>query len=86
MTKQKAIEILDENKPTIIFEDEERQKEMADIHTALDMGIEALGLIGSLNERPCEACVHHGENGCCKWTCVFDRLLYAEHSEVRNER
>ena len=79
MTKQEAKIILEDNKPSIIFEDEEAQKRMADIHKALDMAISAIELIGHLNNRPCEACEFHKEEGCCKWNCVFDDLLYAEH-------
>ena len=25
------------------------------------------------NDRPCDSCEHHKENGCEKWSCVFDR-------------
>ena len=46
---------------------------------AFKMAISAIKLIGHLNNRPCEACEFHKENGCCKWNCVFDDLLYAEH-------
>ena len=36
----------------------------------------ALELIGYLKDRPCEACVFHSEDGCCKWNCVFNELIY----------
>ena len=35
------------------------------------IAIEALEEISHLVNRPCEACEFHGENGCCKWECVF---------------
>jgi len=25
-----------------------------------------------LTDRPCAVCKYHGENGCSKWSCVFD--------------
>ena len=50
-----------------------------EVEQAHDMAISAIELIGHLNNRPCEACEFHKENGCCKWNCVFDDLLYAEH-------
>ena len=79
MTKREAIETLKDEADYLYGDDKPHNRQ------AFDMGIEALGLIGSLNERPCEACVHHGENGCCKWTCVFDHLLYIEHEVNANE-
>ena len=42
----------------------------------LNKAIEALELIGTLKDRPCTACKHKKENGCCKRTCVFDKALY----------
>ena len=42
MTREEAIAILEDNKPSIIFEDEKLQKESADISIALDMAISAL--------------------------------------------
>lgn len=42
MTREEAIKILEENKPTVIFEDEDVQKRMADIRNALEMAIKAL--------------------------------------------
>jgi hypothetical protein len=38
---------------------------------AYKMAMEALEEISHLVNRPCEACEFHGENGCCKWECVF---------------
>lgn len=29
-------------------------------------------LLACITDRPCEACKYHGENGCSKWSCVFD--------------
>ena len=40
---------------------------------------DAFEVISHLKDRPCEACEFHKENGCCKWSCVFDDLIYAEH-------
>lgn len=42
MTNKEAIKILEKNKPSIMFEDEETQKRMADIRDALEMAIQAL--------------------------------------------
>ena len=59
MTRKQAIEVLD----------------MVEAHGLADeakkMAIEALKEISHLVNRPCEACEFHGENGCCKWECVF---------------
>lgn len=38
---------------------------------ALTYAIQAIEEISHLVNRPCEACEFHGENGCCKWECVF---------------
>ena len=43
MTREEAIAILEDNKPSIIFEDEKLQKETADLCVALNMAIHALG-------------------------------------------
>lgn len=40
---------------------------------ALDKAMEALELMSHLKDRPCSACEYHKENGCCKWTCVFEK-------------
>ena len=37
--------------------------------------IDAIECISSLKDRPCEACKHHKESGCCKWECIFDKML-----------
>lgn len=42
MTREEAIRVLTENRPSLIFEDEEAQKRMADLCEAIDMAIEAL--------------------------------------------
>ena len=78
MTKEEAIAILEDNKPSIIFEDEKLQKESADISIALDMAIKALENIGHLTDRPCDVCEFHKEHGCCKWTCVFCDSLFGD--------
>ena len=28
--------------------------------------------LACLTDRPCKVCKFHGENGCCKWNCVFE--------------
>lgn len=28
--------------------------------------------LACLTDRPCDVCKFHGENGCCKWNCVFE--------------
>ncbi len=28
--------------------------------------------LACLTDRPCEVCKFHGENGCCRWKCVFE--------------
>ena len=43
---------------------------------AVDKGIEAIKLIGHLRNRPCQACEFRKEDGCCKWDCVFDEMIY----------
>ena len=42
--------------------------------TAYDMAIKALEQTSHLIDRPCEACEFHKENGCCKWSCVFEEV------------
>ena len=44
MTRKEAIAILEDNKPSIIFEDEELQKKSAEVCVALEMAISALGI------------------------------------------
>lgn len=43
-------------------------------YEALDMAIKALEKTSHLIDRPCEACEFHKENGCCKWSCVFEEI------------
>lgn len=40
---------------------------------ALDKAMKALELMSHLKNRPCSACEYHKENGCCKWSCVFEK-------------
>lgn len=40
---------------------------------ALDMAIKAAENIGHLTDRPCSVCEFNKDNGCCKWSCVFER-------------
>lgn len=43
---------------------------------AINVAVESLELIKLLNNRPCEVCEYHKENGCCRWTCDFDKVIY----------
>lgn len=67
MNKTLAIEMLKDIKKGIMPCD------MTDI---CDYSINCIEPIGCLKERPCEACIYHGDDGCKKWDCVFDELLY----------
>lgn len=40
---------------------------------ALGKAMKALELMSHLKNRPCSACEYHKENGCCKWSCVFEK-------------
>lgn len=42
MTREEAIRVLEYNRPSVIFEDEDAQKRMAELCKAIDMAIEAL--------------------------------------------
>lgn len=42
---------------------------------ALIMAIKSLKATGHLKDRPCSVCEFRKENGCCKWTCVFEKVL-----------
>lgn len=42
MTSKEAIRVLEDNRPSVIFEDEDAQKRMAELCQAIDMAIEAL--------------------------------------------
>ena len=62
MTREEAIEALtskDVCNPYITLE-------------ALDMAISALEKLSHLTDRPCSVCEFKKENGCCKWSCVFE--------------
>lgn len=39
---------------------------------AICMAIDALKKLSHLTDRPCEACEFHKDNGCSKWSCVFE--------------
>lgn len=45
---------------------------------AFKMAINALELIGHLNNRPCEACEFKVDGNCQKWACVFDEAIYGK--------
>lgn len=42
MTSKEAIRVLEDNRPSVIFEDKDAQKRMAELCKAIDMAIEAL--------------------------------------------
>lgn len=73
MTREEAIKILKRNR--LSYDEQEAEQ----FCKAYSMAVDALDLITHLNNRPCEACEYHKENGCCKWDCVFDELIYWEH-------
>ena len=54
MTREEAIRVLEDNRPSVIFEDKDAQKRMAELCKAIDMAIEAL------ENKPttCEKCIH----------------------------
>lgn len=54
MTKEEAIRVLEDNRPSIIFEDKDAQKRMAELCQAIDMATEAL----ENKPTPCEKCIH----------------------------
>lgn len=66
MTREEAINYIDEYKPVIINEDYD---------IALRKAVIALELLDCLTDRPCSVCTHHKEKGCCKWNCVFDGYI-----------
>ena len=60
MKNAEAIRVLTENRPSLIFEDEEVQKRMADLCKAIDTAIEAL----QIEVVRCKNCKHYGETDC----------------------
>ena len=88
MTKEQAIEIIRKEYACVDADcDIERSCGKCELHMpskepileAYERAIKALELIGNLTNRPCEACEFKKENGCCKWTCVFDEMIYEKH-------
>lgn len=57
-----------------------KQGNMGEQKEALDMAIKALrgqqttdeDIKKYLADRPCDVCVFHKEEGCSKWSCVFE--------------
>lgn len=39
---------------------------------AYEIAIRSINLIDCLTDRPCQACVYHKDNGCCRWDCIFE--------------
>ena len=72
MTREKAIKYLEDEKTEHITTCKgvfyETRTE------AVDAGIRALQLLGHLKDRPCAVCEFRKENGCCKWSCVFEEV------------
>lgn len=65
MTREEAIDYLQ------VMKDDYPSYES--VNEALDMAIKAAENIGHLTDRPCSVCEFNKENGCCKWSCVFER-------------
>lgn len=79
MTNDEAIKELKEDIGLYIplhgtIEDIDRELPDGRLITALEMGIEALELIGLLKGRPCEACIF-SKGACSKWSCPFDKQI-----------
>ena len=68
MTEDKTIDVLN----NVLIVNAQLEK------PAIEKATRALRLIGHLKDRPCEVCEFHGENGCCKWSCVFDEVWRKE--------
>ena len=41
---------------------------------AMQIAIQTLQRVGYLADRPCAVCKCHGDDGCKKWSCVFDEI------------
>lgn len=76
MTREEALKILDVDR--LSYDEEEAEK----FSVAYDMATSALELLGHLIDRPCGACEFKKEQGCCKWECVFDKLIHEERSKT----
>ena len=76
MTRLEAIEELKAIRSAYSDKKFHEERLMNSEEQALDMAISAIELITRLNNRPCEACEYHSDNGCSKWDCVFDELVY----------
>lgn len=40
-------------------------------------------MLACLNDRPCDVCKFHTENGCARWSCVFEEEPDSEQAEVQ---
>lgn len=69
MTNEKATEIIKSECYVANLLDLEMT---VNINIALDMAIKALEQTSHLTDRPCSVCEYHTENGCSKWSCVFE--------------
>ena len=70
MTSKEAIRVLEDNRPSVIFEDEDTQKRMAELCQAIDMAIEAL------SERPNGEWVEHFDGNEWTWHCTNCKTEY----------
>ena len=43
------------------------------------------GQLACLTDRPCSVCKFHRENGCCKWSCVFEEEPEEEATDKMKE-
>ena len=41
--------------------------------------------LACLTDRPCSVCKFHRENGCCKWSCVFEEEPEEEATDEMKE-
>ena len=53
MTREEAIRVLEDNRPSVIFEDKDAQKRMEELCQALDIAIEVLSV------KDCHGCTHY---------------------------
>lgn len=71
MTREEAIKWLNVERELIV---EIPQDNSAELKEAYDLAIKALEQTSHLTDRPCSACDYHTENGCSKWSCVFEEM------------
>lgn len=85
MTRAEAIKILEENKPTVIFDDYDTQKRMADIWNALDMAISDMTAISKIRAKLNTVYNNTSEDaqlGLSIALDIFDRYTKGERSDT----